>query len=76
MAMVIPFSHPVYKLNMNVGMQCNFGLPWNSTEFAKPPYWAQRDLHGEIGNVSNDTRFKRDLSAGEFYSTLESLIEL
>lgn len=71
MAIVMPFEHPTYKLNMNMGIQCNFALPWNLTEF--PLHWAQRDLQD---HASNDTRFKRDLSAGEFYDKLEVLAEL
>lgn len=74
MAMVMPYGHPVYKVNMNMGIQCNYVLPWNATEFTHPVHWAQRDLHTEM--AQNDTRFKRDLSAGEFYSTLEELAAL
>lgn len=73
MAMVLPFEHPVHKLNLNVGIQCNYNLPWNATEFTNPTYWSQRDLHGAV--AKNDTRFRRHLSAGEFYSGLEDLFE-
>lgn len=80
MCMVIPYQHPVRKLNMNVGLQVNFALPWNVSEFRNPPNWDQeRDLaskrdHAE--NSANDKRLKRDLGAGEFYTTLEELIQL
>lgn len=72
MAMVMPFDHPTYKVNMNLGVQCNYGLPWNATEFAKPTYWDQR-ANDEA--ALNDTRFKRDISSGEFYTTLEELMQ-
>lgn len=72
--MVMPYGHPVYKVNMNMGVQCNFGLPWNATEFTNPLHWATRDI--QSARAHNDTRFKRDLSAGEFYGTLEDLVAL
>lgn len=71
MAIVMPYEHPVYRLNMNVGMQCNYNLPWNNTEFTHPMYWDQRGL----GPSSNDTRYKRDVDSGEFYNSLEKIIE-
>lgn len=70
--MVMPFNHPVYKLNMNLGIQCNYNLPWNASEFYNPPYWQQKR---DLSSAANDTRFKRDLSAGEFYGALEVLVQ-
>lgn len=72
MAMVMPFEHPQFKVAMNMAVQCNYNLPWNVSEFTNPMYWAQRDLHSAV--ASNDTRFKRDISGGEFYSALQTLM--
>lgn len=72
--MVMPYNHPAgYKIGMNMGIQCNYNLPWNATEFTNPPYWDQRDLHGELA-ANNASRFKRDISGGEFYVFLETLV--
>lgn len=41
-AMAIPIEVPQRRVAMNLGVQCNFNLPYTPKEFYKPPFWDTR----------------------------------
>jgi hypothetical protein len=87
-AVVIPLDMPVKtrRGNMNFGIQCNYDLPWNSTYFYKPMYYEMNkrsfdhEIHDNVTTKGNNenvvSRVKKDLTAGELYSSIENLFEL
>ena len=63
MAVVMPIEVPKRKVGMNLGLQCNYNLPYTPREFEKPPYWDLRSLDDEKGSTktAEKTRNTRSL---------------
>lgn len=63
MAIVIPMEVPQRKIAMNVGLQCNFNLPYAAKEFYKPPFWDTRSLdkEGPASSGNGTSRGSRSL---------------
>lgn len=69
----LPIEVPERKVFLNAGLQVNYNLPFSIANFAHPTFWADRSLANEPKTQENQTRTKRDLSAGEMYKTLQEM---
>lgn len=80
MAIVMPMEVPQRKIAMNVGLQCNFNLPYTAKEFYKPPFWDTRSLdeHGPAsGNgTSRSSRSLLPVRADSCRETQANLLSL
>lgn len=85
----IPFKDPQRKLFFNIGFQSNYGLPFQLSTFTSPPFFPPNNKRSNEGSdqpnateeakvrerkSATDTASGRDVSAGEFYESIEENI--
>lgn len=85
MCLVAPISRipDMRRVQVNIGFQINYALPFRLSSFYNPMYWARA-----ISNVSSPAIFidekevnktsrdKRDITAGQMYSELKQTFDM
>lgn len=85
----IPFKDPQRKIFFNIGFQSNYGLPFRLSSFYNPPFFPPNNKRSNEGsghpNATDEAKVRerksatdsvsgRDVSAGEFYESVEENI--